>query len=208
VSTLKKGESKPSYHHGDLRNTLVQIGTEMLIESGEASLSLRKIAQQAGVSHNAPYQHFPDKNALLAAIAEDGFRLLGEAMDMATYDLTEDTSPERLIAVGRAYVAFAIGHPSHLQLMFGTSFKDEYPRLMESAHRTLGKLIQIVGEIGVEGGLNDENIHDVSSVVWMTLHGMSAILNADKLPPYIRQERTQEALVERFIGLICKGLLR
>jgi AcrR family transcriptional regulator len=208
VSTLKKDESKQSYHHGDLRNTLVQIGTEMLIESGEASLSLRKIAQQAGVSHNAPYQHFSDKNALLAAIAEDGFRLLGEAMDMATHDLIDDTPLERLIAVGQAYVAFAIGHPSHLQLMFGSFSSADYPRLAERAHETLQKLITIVGEIGAEGQLNDDNIHDVSTAVWMTLHGMSAMLNASKLPPYIQQNRPPDILVERFIEMICKGLLK
>ena len=64
---------KDKYHHGNLRNKLIAIATELLSEEGAHSLSLRKISQRAGVSHNAPYMHFADKEAVLAAIAEEGF---------------------------------------------------------------------------------------------------------------------------------------
>jgi AcrR family transcriptional regulator len=64
------------YHHGNLRNALIAIATELLAEEGVHALSLRKMAQRAGVSHNAPYMHFADREAVLVAIAEEGFRLL------------------------------------------------------------------------------------------------------------------------------------
>jgi AcrR family transcriptional regulator len=205
MSTLEKDKQK--YHHGDLRNTLIQIGTEMLIESGADELSLRKIAQRAGVSHNAPYQHFADKNALLAAIAEEGFRLLAEAIEDVIQQSADMTAQARLIATGQVYVRFALAHPSHLQLMFGTFSSADYPSLAEQSHRTLSKLIQIVSEIGSQDYLADTDEYDVATTVWMALHGLSVILNAGKIPDYIQRDRTPEALVDRFISLICKGLL-
>jgi AcrR family transcriptional regulator len=73
------------YHHGDLRGVLIAVATELLAEEGVHTLSLRKIAQKAGVSHNAPYMHFADKEAVLAAIAEEGFRLLSETVREAMF---------------------------------------------------------------------------------------------------------------------------
>ena len=71
------------YHHGNLRNALLAIATELLVEDGIQALSLRKMAQRAGVSHNAPYMHFADKEAVLAAIAEEGFRRLAIEVEAA-----------------------------------------------------------------------------------------------------------------------------
>src|SRR5215212_4914161 len=71
------------YHHGDLRNALIRAGQELLAQEGIAGLDMRKVARAAGVSHAAPYRHFADKQALLAAIAEDGFYQLAEGMDAA-----------------------------------------------------------------------------------------------------------------------------
>ncbi|MCU0480624.1 MAG: TetR/AcrR family transcriptional regulator [Anaerolineae bacterium] len=206
MSTLEKDKQK--YHHGDLRNTLIQIGTEMLIESGADELSLRKIAQRAGVSHNAPYQHFADKNALLAAIAEEGFRLLGDAIDEALQNSQTLSPHARLLAVSRAYVAFALQYPTHLQLMFGAFASETYPSLANRSHQTLAKLMSVVAELEQAGQLAENPIYDVGMVVWIALHGLSVILNAGKIPDYIRQDRTPEILVNQFIDMICKGLLK
>ncbi|WP_156508836.1 TetR/AcrR family transcriptional regulator, partial [Oleiphilus sp. HI0132] len=71
------------YHHGDLRNKLISISLEMLQENGMPGLSLRKLAERAGVSRSAPYHHFKDKNDLLAAVAEQGFEVLTEQLSSA-----------------------------------------------------------------------------------------------------------------------------
>jgi AcrR family transcriptional regulator len=87
-----------SYHHGDLRNALIQAGLELLAEGGVQELDLRKVARRAGVSHAAPYRHFADKQALIAAITEEGFRLLAEQIQ-ATLSEVPDEPFEQLLGI-------------------------------------------------------------------------------------------------------------
>ena len=78
---MKKTKSISSYHHGDLKKALIDSGVEILSEKGIKNLSLREAARRAGVSHTAPYRHFEDKDALLAAIAEEGFLRLIQKLE-------------------------------------------------------------------------------------------------------------------------------
>src|SRR6516164_3531446 len=89
-SHLDRHKPKP-YHHGDLRHALIQAGLEMLSEGGAAALDLRKVARRAGVSHAAPYRHFADKQALVAAINEEGFRRLAERIQLTLRGAPGDT---------------------------------------------------------------------------------------------------------------------
>src|SRR3954466_7314955 len=110
-----------AYQHGDLRRALVQAGLKMLEEGGVEGLSLRGAAQLAGVSHAAPYRHFRDKQALVAAIAEEGFKLLTRRMreEIASARGREEPGGRapgvlaRLRAAGRGYVSFAVEHPAY-----------------------------------------------------------------------------------------------
>ncbi|MCA9708300.1 MAG: TetR/AcrR family transcriptional regulator [Myxococcales bacterium] len=104
------------YHHGDLRAALLQAAVALIAEHGVTKLSLRECARRAGVSHAAPYRHFPSKDALLVAIAEEGFGWLYQAGRRAMEGLVDPR--ERLDAYGVAYVRFAIEHPVHLRTMF------------------------------------------------------------------------------------------
>src|SRR5579871_5249220 len=104
-TSLDRQKPKP-YHHGDLRHALIQAGLEMLSEGGAAALDLRKVARKAGVSHAAPYRHFADKQALVAAINEEGFRQLAERVQ-STLQAAPDDAFEQLQGVARAYVLFA-----------------------------------------------------------------------------------------------------
>ena len=111
-----------TYQHGNLREALVQAGLKLLSEGGVEGLSLRAAAQLAGVSHAAPYRHFKDKDALVAAIAEQGFRLLTASMraELAVLDAGQAADPhQRLAAVGKGYVQFALQHPAYLRVIFG-----------------------------------------------------------------------------------------
>lgn len=207
MTTLTVDEKISKYHHGDLRNTLLALGTEMLSEAGVAALSLRKLAQRAGVSHNAPYQHFPDKESLLAAIAEQGFRLLGEAMDSAQANPTYPDPIERLIATGQSYVTFALNHPAHYQVMFGPLNNDAYPDLKATSHDTLAKLINIVAALQASGHLRPTPPLDLAATIWSCMHGLSAILIANKLPDYIRTQRDAAALSATMLRHLLTGLL-
>jgi AcrR family transcriptional regulator len=109
VSTPDRG-----YHHGDLRRALIDAALELLAESGGDEVSLREVARRAGVSAMAPYRHFADKAALMAAIRDHGLQLLFERLSAAD----ADPDPRRALAAqGQAYIAFALGHPALFRVM-------------------------------------------------------------------------------------------
>jgi AcrR family transcriptional regulator len=108
---------RPAYHHGDLRRALVDAALALVTEEQDWGFSLREVARRAGVSHNAPYNHFADKRDLLAAVATSGFEALRAHLAAAVADAP---SPEAaLLAIGTTYVRFGLGNPAHYRLMFG-----------------------------------------------------------------------------------------
>lgn len=109
---------RAKYHHGDLRRALVDAALTMVSEKQNWDFSLREVARRAGVSHSAPYNHFPDKRDLLAAVAAAGFDKLRDRLLEATRD---DDPKASLIATGVAYVRYAADNPAHYRLMFGPS---------------------------------------------------------------------------------------
>src|ERR1700716_321467 len=124
--------TSPSYHHGDLKAALLQTAGETLEKQGLALISLRETARRAGVSHNAPYRHFPDREALLAALAAEGFAMLGERLR---------DQPGRVM--GEAYVRFALEQPQRFRLMFGGLLPmAKYPELRSAAQGAHQALVE------------------------------------------------------------------
>src|SRR5664279_157938 len=123
--------SPKKYHHGDLKNALIQAGIKILSKEGVGGLSLRKVASKAGVSHSAPYSHFADKQALIAAISTEGFRQLYERINGVTYEFK--TKPSRqLVEVAWAYVQFAMDDRDRFKVMFSGILEKEreYPEFV------------------------------------------------------------------------------
>src|SRR4051794_22103421 len=120
------------YHHGDLRRTLLDAALGIVEKAGPGALSLRELARRAGVSHAAPYRHFPSREALLGALAVEGFRGLGAEMQACAGD-ERDPLP-RFRALGLAYVRYAVAHPGHFKVMFSSDLHDagETPELEEA----------------------------------------------------------------------------
>src|ERR1700733_6477632 len=117
--------SKP-YHHGHLRDALLEATIQLIAEVGPAGFTLREVARRAGVSHNAPYRHFRDKDALLAEVATQGYKELAKSMAHAA-DRQADAL-EGLKQAGLAYVSFALRRPEHFTVMFDAPFpKDSHP---------------------------------------------------------------------------------
>jgi AcrR family transcriptional regulator len=108
-----------AYQHGNLAEALVQAGLKLLSEGGVEKLSLRAAAQLAGVSHAAPYRHFRDKDALVSAIAERGYRLLTASMKEELERCRSREPGARLQAIGVGYLRFGLSHPAYLQVIFG-----------------------------------------------------------------------------------------
>ncbi len=121
----KPGPRASSYHHGDLRESLLAAAETLLEEGGVPALTLRAVARAAGVSHAAPAHHFGDLTGLLSELAAVGFMRLGAAFD-AAMDGAGSAPSARLTAMGKAYVAFARAYPGLFVLMFRSERLDEF----------------------------------------------------------------------------------
>jgi AcrR family transcriptional regulator len=193
------------YHHGDLRNVLIAIATELLAEEGTQGLSLRKIAQKAGVSHNAPYMHFGDKEAVLAAIAAEGFRLLTIAVESAIATSAQGTR-EQLIAVSTAYVNFAIDRPHHLQVMFYPYDPAKYPEAISASQASLNRLLELVSTGQENRTLIAGNPQAMTKAIWAMVHGIATISIAYKTNILLADDATIEGTVSIFVNFLLNGL--
>lgn len=150
-----------TYHHGDLRRELLRTASEQLEAEGLASLSLREVARRAGVSHNAPYRHFPDREALLAGLAEEGFGMLGRAL--------EKRSGREM---GEAYVRFALEHPQRFRLMFGGHLAlEDHASLKRAANATYEALVHAFRAQGA-----GDDAEKAAAAAWSLVHGLAQLL--------------------------------
>ena len=165
------------YHHGDLKNALIKAGVEVLSKEGTGALSLRKVAERAGVSHSAPYSHFSDKQALIAAISTEGFKQLYTELDTAIAAYPDD--PRRqLQECAWAYVLFAMNHTDTFKIMFsGVLEKEkEYPDFVEISRKTFGRVTEIVRACQAAGILRAAPAEMMAVAVWGQVHGIISLL--------------------------------
>src|SRR5882762_5264430 len=161
---------KRAYHHGDLRKALIQTTLGLIPATGVRELSLREVARTAGVSHAASYRHFPNKESLLAAIAEEGFSMLADALREAAAS-SGSSAIAKLEAAGVAYVDFGTRHPHHLQVMFSGAIArfDDHPGLQTAARVAHEALQGIVAETVRTGAIHaDEQV--LEAAAWSIVH--------------------------------------
>lgn len=153
--------AKTRYHHGDLRAALLKAAEDLLAEGGVPAVGLREVARRVGVSATAPYRHFADKEALLAAVAAEGFRALGQAMGAAAAGAGAPRN-----ALGAAYVRFALAQPARFRLMFGQGVAAiaRHPDLAAAARMTHGFLTR-------SAATPLAAVHD-----WAMVHGLANLL--------------------------------
>lgn len=182
---------------GDLRQRIVRASIELLEEQGVAALSMREVARRAGVSHQAPYHHFADCEAILGAIAEDGFRMLHEVFAKAG---RPDDRPlhERMAAGARAYIEFALDHPAHFRLMFRPELVDmeRCPGARAEGDRAFDLLRHFVDEAVAAGLPPDPSKDAVLLLCWSVAHGFSCLALdgplAIKTPGVEREQQISE----------------
>jgi AcrR family transcriptional regulator len=168
---------KKSYHHGDLKNALIEAGADILSKDGVSGLSLRKVAQKAGVSHTAPYAHFADKQALIAAISTEGYKKLYEQIAQAAEQYRSDPL-QRLVESSWAYVEFALDEPDHFKVTLSGMIEKEqdYPAFVETAKQTFSLVVDIVAQCQ-QAGLLRKGAADLTAVsVWALIHGFVTLL--------------------------------
>jgi AcrR family transcriptional regulator len=204
----RKAEPKP-YHHGDLRNALVEAGLKVLAEQGIAGLNLREVARVAGVSHAAPYRHFADKEALVAAIAEDGFRQLQAALRKVVAK-TPRTASQQLVAMGQCYVLFALKYSDHFRVMF-TSTRDAetQPELYALSKCGFLMLIDAISAGQTSGALVAGDPTDFAKTLWATMHGLAVLLVDQQFPPTTKSPlKEAEAMAGQCVQRVLQGMIR
>jgi AcrR family transcriptional regulator len=170
------------YHHGDLRRALIEAALTMLTEEQDWNFSLREVASRAGVSHNAPYNHFTDKCELLVAVASMGFERLRERMLSAIAGIKNPKTA--LVKSGAAYVEFGLENPAHYRLMFGpalTSVQNGRPSLLIQAAEGPRAVLEGIIYRGAEAGVfavsphNKEDLQIARLTAFATVHGLTMI---------------------------------
>ena len=184
----------PTYHHGALRPALIHAARGLLESDGYEALTLRGAARRAGVSRAAPYHHFADKQALLAAVAETGFQDFASAMRVRM-TLTSG-SAARLNAAGIAYVAFAVANPALFKLMFGAPgtrlLRD--PIVAASRQSAYAVLQSAVAGVLTPEESSGDGASLTSLSAWAHVHGLATLINDGGVNPLDYGTKDAEAL--------------
>jgi AcrR family transcriptional regulator len=154
----------------------VEAAAELAAERGAAAVSLRETARRAGVSQAAPYHYFSDKSALLAAVAEQGFREF-DATQAAAYDAAPDDAVARLQALGTAYVRFALAKPHFFRVMFRPHLVEHtrFPELSEVSRRSFERLVATTRAARLAFGHDDADPLAAATLVWSVPHGLATL---------------------------------
>lgn len=174
--------ARKTYHHGDLKNALIRAGIEILSREGIGSLSLRKVARRAGVSHSAPYAHFTDKQALIAAISTEGYRMIFERIQAAAAPFPDD--PQRqLLEAAWAYLQFALEDPGHFRVSLSGVVEREtdHPDLVQASQEGFEAVLRIAQACQARGLLPGP-ADAVAVSVWSLVHGLASLLLEGQLP--------------------------
>ena len=167
----------------DLPETLLVALEALLRERSSTDISLREVARRAGVSHGAPGFHFQNKTGLLIAFSVMGYRRIRELCDEEVMRRAVKRGPEELVALGCAYVRFAIEHPEQFSVMFQISLLDpDDPQHRAARLATQQRLGQAVARCVREGVLRAEDAETFGLLAWSQAHGLASLLSAGRLP--------------------------
>lgn len=174
AAALKRRRKARAYHHGDLKAALLEAALQILREDGAQGLTLRALAGRAGVSQAAPYRHFPDRRALIAAVAEHGFAQLHAEMLSGVQSASRTNPREGLRQVAVAYVKFGLGNPEMYRVMFGpeVAITDDLPLLRETARGVLGFVAEGIRQLQAAGLVRQGDAWLMAIATWSTLHGL------------------------------------
>jgi AcrR family transcriptional regulator len=203
------GKKSPAMRNAtDLRQKVLQASLALIEEGGLDRLSMREVARKSGVSHQAPYYYFGDREAILAAIAGEGFATLGRSF-LRAVDRAGPEPAKALEAIGRAYVEFALRHPAYFQAMFRADAVplDRYPAVRKLSDEAFGKLVETIGK--VFAGQPPAVRLTISVACWAMVHGLATLILEGTLArtieiPRARQRQVANEVIETFTSLFIR----
>jgi AcrR family transcriptional regulator len=164
-----------TYHHGDLRDALLDAVGEIIQEQGVGAVSLREAARRVGVSHSAPAHHFGDKTGLMSAFAARGFDAFGTRMSNAFDAAAPEGAHAQFRAIGVAYLQFSIEECASFEVMFRPEFHDpDDPEVKEASLRAFGVLMNAV-KAGMPANVAHLDPLHLALVAWATVHGLATL---------------------------------
>jgi AcrR family transcriptional regulator len=195
------------YHHGDLRRALIDAAVRTIDRQGVQALTLRAVGDALGVSRTALYRHFRDKSSLLAAVAAEGFRSL--RADLATAWEQGPDPRSGFMGMGRAYVRFAITHPSHYRVMFG-SFRPDMRAdepceadLNDAGLNAFQVLVDALDEQQRAGLIRRDDLRTQAAFIWASVHGIAMLAIDRQLGP---DPEVGEALARYAVDVLSSGI--
>jgi AcrR family transcriptional regulator len=199
--------AKGAYHHGDLRRTLLDASMALVEERGVDGLTLREVARRAGVSHNAPYHHFADKAAVVEALALEGYEML-LAVERAAVD-PADGVPERIRALGRAYVGFAVAHPARFTLMNRPELRraGEVTDVHAAGTASEGPLFEAIDAGQADGSIARGDRDALALGAWAAVHGLSVLLVDGPLRELVPRGPALGSIIDQVLDVILDGLV-
>lgn len=207
MTQAAKVTAHKSYHHGDLRNTLILAAAELIEESGSVDFAMIDAARRAGVSSAAPYRHFKDKDALLESVVHLCFLALSEAGRQAAAD-EEFGTEQAVIALGRSYISFILEHRAFYDLMWGEhgsrALKSDSVNLKGSGFYTLVDCVQALCEreqIALDDPL------ELATKLWAMVHGLSALAMNGQIDRFMENADVY-TLLESSTHIFFDGLRR
>ena len=201
-------KDKP-YHHGDLRQSLLEAGLKIVREEGREAVTLRGVARRAGVSHAAPYHHFPDKAALMEALAAEAFGRFTRIL-RATWRQSPSPPLAGLAALGEAYINFALDYPEEFRLMhlpdlrrFGEGESSPVSMAAGEAHRVLREAVEACQQAGqIPQGDPDP----YALTAWSGVHGLAVLLLDGLLVENCRSREEGTKLAQTLLHTLAEGL--
>ena len=189
------------YHHGNLREALLEAGERLLETGGVERLTLREISRELGVSHTSPRHHFADKRALLDALALRGWEKLGKRLERAAKERGRGFDA-LLGQVSQAQVAFTLKHPALLALMMEARFRADAPEaLWEVSERALAPMSAIIAEGQASGAVVPGNPLRLRLMVYALMQGLATLAASGKFKGSFLDEAVDEFTERMVLGL-------